>query len=279
MLDTQRILYSDNGTITDKSLVWCDYMADTDLAVLTKDEDAIYIGSLVPFNSIYFDVSVANDVAASLSVKIWNNRTWESAVDLIDATSTSGKTLAKSGVLKWTTQELKGWTSENYSYDITGLETTEIYNLYWIKITSTATLKLTTAINYIGHRFASSSDLYSLYPDLNNSVQMAAYKTGSTDWNEQMLNASEFIVRDLIGRGIIKSGFQLFDYTRFKNACIHKAAEIIYNAYGQAYTDIRNDCRKAYFDDINNGRYSVDITQDGVLESKERSSTVNYFSR
>ena len=279
MIDTQRIIYADNGVLSDSSLALCEYMAGDKTIAMVTGEDYIYIGSIVPFNHLYIDVKTANTTASSLTIEVYNNNVWESCVDILDNTSVGGKTLSQSGIVQFALDYLKGWSYESYSNDIPELTSTKLYDMYWLRIGVSASLSLTTAINYIGHKFCNANDLYSLYPLLNNAGLLEAYKTGKTSWDEQILIASEFIIRDLIGRGIIKAGGQIFDYQRFKHPCIYKTAEVILGAFGSAYTDERNDARKAYNDNINSGRFNIDNKKDGRLDDYDREATSYFFTR
>jgi hypothetical protein len=279
MIDTQRIIYSDNGVLADSSLALCEYMAGDKTIAMVTGEDYIYIGSIVPFNHLYIDVKTANTTTSSLTIEVYNNNVWESCVDILDNTSVGGKTLSQSGIVQFALDYLKGWSYESYSNDIPELAGSKLYDMHWLRIGVSASLSLTTTINYIGHRFCTANDLYSLYPLLNNAGLLEAYKTGKTSWDEQILIASEFIIRDLIGRGIIKAGGQIFDYQRFKHPCIYKTAEVILGAFGSAYTDERNDARKAYNDNINSGRFNIDNKKDGRLDDYDREATSYFFTR
>lgn len=279
MLDTQRIILSKDGVLSDLSLPLCDYLADSSVLNLEADTDYLYIGSLVPFNHLYIDVKVANTTNSSLSIQVYNNNTWEDCVDVIDGTKTGAKTLAKSGIVQFALSSQKGWSYESYSYDIPELSVTNIFDFYWCRISVSVDLFATTEINYIGHRFCTDTDINSMYPMLNNSNLMTAYKTGKTNWLEQILTASEFIIRDLQGRGLIKAAGQIFDYGRFKNPCIYKTVEIIFGALGQGYTDERNDARKAYQDDMHNARFNFDRKMDGRLDQEDRLINSRFFTR
>lgn len=279
MIDTQRIIYSDNGVLADSSLALCEYMAGDKTIPMIASEDYIYIGSIVPFNHLYIDVKTANTTTSSLTIEVYNNNVWESCVDILDNTSVSGKTLAQSGIVQFALDYLKGWSYESYSNDIPELANTKLFDMYWLRIGVSASLAITTSINYIGHKFCTANDLYSLYPLLNNAGLLEAYKTGKTSWDEQILISSEFIIRDLIGRGIIKSGGQIFDYQRFKHPCIYKTAEVVLGAFGSAYNDERNDARKAYSDNINSGRFNIDNKKDGRLDDYDREATSYFFTR
>src|SRR3990167_11302957 len=101
MLTSNRIIFSDNGTLTDYSATLNDFYTGTVAPTYTASQDYLYVGGDAPFNHRYFDVSVANAVASTVSVEIWDGSDWNAAVDVIDETTTSGASLAQSGRIQF----------------------------------------------------------------------------------------------------------------------------------------------------------------------------------
>ena len=59
---------------------------------------ALYIGSPFPFSSRYFRFTTANALTtATMTVSLWNGKSFEAAVDVIDDTSVSGRAFGESG--------------------------------------------------------------------------------------------------------------------------------------------------------------------------------------
>lgn len=63
--------------------------------------DIFHLGFVDRVNGFYLGVRARNDNTANLSVEYWNGSTWTAVSNLIDKTSTSGKTFNKSGIVSW----------------------------------------------------------------------------------------------------------------------------------------------------------------------------------
>ena len=72
MLLLNRIIFEDDTTLTDYSREMSDINAGTLPVVIVPADDALYIGSDLPFNHRYFIMSAMNAVAGSVSVSIWD---------------------------------------------------------------------------------------------------------------------------------------------------------------------------------------------------------------
>lgn len=227
-LFTQRVLFKSGETISDLSVAMNDFLSGTAVIDVTTS-DYIYVGSDLPFNHKHFDISVANAIASVVSVDIWYSGAWHDAVDVVDETAISGKSLAQSGRIQFSPDIQKGWSCEQYSEDVTGLDGTNIYNMYWVRFSWSANLTETTALKFVGEKFAGDNDMFTLYPMLNNSALMAKWKSGKTDWNDQHFFAARGIVNDLKDRRIVISEHQILDSSKFYTAAIHKAANIIFH--------------------------------------------------
>lgn len=267
----QRVLWNDNGQAIDLTASLNNYRAETETIALVAADDYLFIGSDLPFNHKYIEVGTANDEASALSVAIWWANAWHDAVDLIDQTASAGVTLAQSGLVQWAPDEFKGWDPEQDSADVTGLETTKIYDMYWLRLAFSADLKATTALKYIGHKFCEDSDLEGLYPDLKASGLKTAWATGKLDWKNEIFAASEEIVRDLKRMGVIKSSSQLMDPEVFRAPCVHKAAEIIYRGLGGPRNiEMMREAHKAYKTALDMKMFVVDRSGDGRAQPQER---------
>ena len=265
----QRILWKDGATVVDLTASLNNYRADSETLALVAADDYLFIGSDLPFNHKYIEVSTANALASVLSVDIWWANAWHDAVDLIDQTATSGKTLAKSGLVQWAPDEHKGWDPEQDSADVTGLTGTKIFDMYWVRLSFSADITGTTAIKYVGHKFCDDADLEGTYPILKPSGLKTAWAAGKTDWKDQIFDASEAIVRDLKRTGIIKSPSQLMDPEILRNACVHKTAELVLHGLGTAYIDLKKEAAKAYSTALDMKMFVVDRTGDARAQRSE----------
>ncbi len=282
MLRENRVLFLDGASFKDFSTALSNIHSETKVFDFASG-DRLFIGSDLPFNHRYIDVSVVNSTAATLTVEVWDGTDWIEAVDIIDETSVSGVPLAQSGILSWSIdKDESGW-----NYDDTdemsgsGLETApKIYGLYWARLTYSTTLLNTTALNYIGHRFCKSEDIESEYPEFSLSAAKTSWKTGKTNWNTEALLASEYIVQDLRGqRNLIRNANQILDWNNFEKAAVHKAAEIIFRGFGKDYEEPLVTAHNAYKSSLSVGKFNVDQNRTAMIEDDEKETNVGYMSR
>lgn len=270
MIAFQRILFSDNGTFSDFSPKLNDFAADSETMAFVAAEDHLYIGSDLPFNHRWFDVSTANSAASVVSVQIWDGNEWQDAVDVVDQTSVSGVSLAQSGYISFNVDRNDSWAEESTTEDITNLTSQRIYDKYWARFIWSADLSGTTALKYIGFKFADDDDLQVHYPDLALSATKTAFESGKTDWNEQHFAAAEEILRHLVKKGIVWSKNQVLDYLQFNQAGVHKVAEIIMNAFGDDFEDNRVRAKQKFFEGMNLGVFRTDRDEDGRVDDLEK---------
>lgn len=274
----QRVIWSDNGTLKDVSAELNDYRRGTyvlDLATV----DYLYVGSELPFNHKYFDVSVANAVAANITVETWNGSAWVAAVDVSDETKASGgsATLAQSGLVTWSPDVDKAnWGCMRDSDDVDGLEGTRIFNLYWARFKVSANLTGTTALAYVGQRFSDDTDLTDFYPLLSSSALKAGY--GVSDWKYPSFAAAEAIVADLRADEVVIRRDQILDVSLFKMASVHKTAAIIFGGLtGQAENEKRAD--EKYRKALSLKYFEVDTDGDGQATAAEKTMTTGFARR
>ena len=278
MLTSQRVLHDDNGTFNDISQYVNNIFSETVAIPLVSAEDKLYIGSELPFNHRYFDVSTANTQASTVSkVEQWDGNSWEEAVDVVDETSDGTNAFAQSGRISWTLERNKSWSKEDTTEDITDMTSLKIYKFYWARITFTGSFDATTALNYVGFNFADDNDLAGLYPDLVLSSTIGAFKSGKTDWDEQHLLAAEEIIRYLMKNRRIWSGNQILNWEQFNMAAIHKVAEIILASFGKDFEDRRQLAMSKYLQAINMGVMELDMDEDGRKDEFERRPSLGLF--
>lgn len=273
----QRILFSDNGTLSDLTVNLNEFRSGTEVIDYTTSEDYIYIASFLPFNHKQFDISVANAVSSTVSVDIWDGSNWNAAVDVIDRTSSGGASLAQDGVISWTTDIDKSWQRERESEDVTGLSGTKIYDMYWVRFSWNANLTDTMALQFVGQKFSVDTDLYSYYPDLNNSSLQTAFASGKSDWNDQHYIAAQHIVRDLKKNHSILSGDQILDFDLFEEASVHAVAMVIY--WGLGRFEEHDKAKAKYEDNLKQAFLNLDRNNDARLEFTERTITQRFLSR
>ncbi len=282
MLMTSRAIFSNDGVLTDISVPTNDFKADTVLIPAVTLEDFLYVGSDFPFNHRYIDVSVVNATSGNVKVEVWEGDSWVEAEDVIDQTSIAGVPFAQSGHISFRPDEDEGWSREdtNDAGDtITGLSTIKIFDLYWARFSWDATLDGTTAVNFIGHKFSEDDDLDILYPVLNNTEVKDQFKTGKTDWDEQHFYAATQIIKDLKRRQLVVSQNQILEWDLFKDASVHKVADVAYSAFGKDFVEERDNARIQYKKALDISIYLIDENKDAILNRTERKSRQRFATR
>jgi hypothetical protein len=280
LLSNQRIIFKDGATLRDHSVKLGDYLSGTETLDVVAADDALFIGSDLPFNHRWFEVSSANAAVSAMTIRLWNGSEWKSAVEVIDQTkSTAGATLSTSGIVSWTPDRFQSWAREESTEDISDLSTLKIYDLYWAKITFSVDLTISTALGFIGQRFSSHADVVSEYPELGDANLIASYKTGKTTWDEQAFAAAEYIVRDLQNKQMVWSKNQIIAWEIFRSASVHKTAEIAFRGLGDNYRDNLVEANRAYKAALDVKFPAVDLNANGRLDNSERTAAMGYFTR
>lgn len=276
-----RAIFSDNGTLSDYTVQLNNFRSQTVTMPFTASQDYLYIGSRLPFNHLHFDVSTANNVASAVSVDLWWASAWHAALDVIDATATSGVSLAQSGVISWVPDSNKGWDAWGRNDTENGLQTLNIFDLYWCRIKWSVTLLNTTALKFIGQKFATDDQLYTYYPNLNQADLKAAYgnSPSKVDWNEQHYAAAREIASELERTRVLLTRDQILDVNLFQEAGIHKCAELIYQGMGKDYRQQMQDARAAFKNALALKSLRLDKDADATLDWFEVSNTVGTLFR
>jgi hypothetical protein len=278
MLLQNRVIYKDDAVYTDYSRELSDLTAGTLPLVIAPADDAIYIGSDLPFNHRYFQMSVNNAVTGSVSVSIWDGSAFTPAVDVIDLTDSGGAPFAQDGVIMWSTDQDSAWSKEYSTENIPQLSSFKIYNCYWVKLTFSAAF--TPTISYVGHKFAKDADLATYYGDLNRAtVRESFFEVATANWNTVHVTAAEEIVRDLRASKVIDSVNQILEPEIFRDAAIHKLAEIVYSSFGPSHADRVDFAVNKYKDSMNKLVFNVDKNKNGKLDSQEKIREFKLYRR
>ena len=273
-----RLIHSDNAVLSDKSTALNNYYSGAASITFVAADDKLYIGSLHPFNSIYLKLSAGAGSDAGLSVKYWDSSQWRSVVEVIDETSG----MQNSGYLSWQVDRQYGWDRDdtvdaNGVANIPALGNVTIYDKFWIEV-SMAT-DVTFTMDWIGQIFSDDNELFTEYPELNNSTLLDIIKTEKTDYEEQNVRASRLLVEDLVARGIIEHQSQILDRTKMTTISVCKAAEIVYTMLGDDYLDQKRAARAEYDKRIKRGLWNVDLNGDGDLSLKETNMKQGFVYR
>lgn len=268
-----RIIYSNNAVVSDLTIPLNDYNATPQVIEIVAAEDYLYLGSEFPFNHRYFDVSTVNTNASIVSVDYWDGTEWRAAVDVQDETSLAGASIGRSGIISWCPNKRYLWQRESTNYEnetIDGLTDVVIYDLFWVRMKWSGDFSALTAMNYIGHRFATDNDVKKEYPDLLLADVFENFEAGKTNWNEQLIVASETIIKDLKAKNVIYSGNQVLDWRIFTSACVQKLSEIVFIAFGKDYTENTAKSESKYNAALKVGIPKVDLDGDAILSPQEQ---------
>lgn len=282
MLRDNRVLFKHSGSFQDLSAALSDIHSQTKVLAFTSG-DFLYIASYLPFNHRYVDVAVPNAVVATPTIEFWTGEEWKAVVDVVDETKDSaGASLGQSGIISWQINPREtGWCYDDTDLmEDSGLEDQKLFQLYWCRISWSATLTAETELNYIGHKFSSDPALEAEYPDFASANLKNSWEAGKTDWNEQTLLAGEYIVGDLRGKKrAIADASQIMEWDLFEKASVHRTAMIIYRALGKDYLDELGSATKAYNSAMDLGNYGIDKTRDGSLDSGEKEVRTEWLTR
>lgn len=274
-----RIIFSDNGSVTDWSLELNRFDSGQVTFSFVSAEDYIFIGSIMPFNSFYVNVgTTANAASSAIGIATWDGTQFRNAEDIIDQTSTLGT----SGIIKFTPDRERVWQREHTNYGgqtVTGLSSFKIYDHYWARISFTNNLTNSVNIKFIGQRFCDDTDLGSEYPMLNRQVVRNAFSSNLANFNEQAIRASDYVIQDLRRSNIIWHPGMILDTSELKLATVHKLAEIIFNALGDDYNDQRDDARVQYKKTLNTNFLTVDKDQNAIADLAEMGTKSGWMYR
>lgn len=276
---TTRVIYSDNGTLTDLTTNLENYHSGTyTFSGFTAAEDYIYIGNIVPFNHFYLKMATASIASTTMSIHYWTGNSWQAVVETIDETSG----LTQDGFVTFVPDRDHAWVDGNTNgqgRQVTGLTSVTIYDKYWIRISFNNDLTANSIISWVGQKFSNDNDLGSEYPDLTRSNVLTAFESGKTDWEEQHVRAAEIIVDTLITKNVIFAKGQILERRSFMLPSVSKVAEVIYNSFGDDYSDQKKDARNEFEKRMDKSIFDVDSNLDGELTYREMTNRQGYMVR
>ena len=282
-INDQRVLFWDNSasSFSDLTKELNDNLVGT--SALTIDtNDAIYIGSFLPFSNLFMGVESANAVSSNLLFEYWDGSTWRSVVDTIDFTQSSGATLSSSGVVHIFPDDQYTWSYVERTTDVADLTEfaagPEIYKKYWTRIRTSAVITVT--LNYIGTLFCDENELITTYPQFNSSTLKNSWAVGKTDWLDQRIMASEYVVLELKKRDLIADRSQIIETSIYKPAAIHKTAEIIFNGLGaRNYAAEIVAAKERLKDSMNLNHSEIDVNANAIKERAEQTISIRRGTR
>lgn len=287
MILRNRVIWSDNGVLKDLSESLNNHVSGSSVIPFVAAEDYLYLGADAPFNHRWFEVKVVNAATAKISeIALWDGSEWKPVVEIIDDTLNSTGTVgfSKSGRIAWQPDRFKtGWARENTNENgitrIPGLGGVTIYDLYWARIKISADVTVGMELAYLGWKFANDEDLYSLWPEFDQTVAKNRFKSGITTWDQVHFEAAKQVIRDLKSQQVLDFEGQILEWEVLRVPAIHKAAEIIYSAYGSDFTVERQEARNRFKESMKVELFNIDRTQDADLNVKERSTRTGRMYR
>lgn len=263
-----RVFRQDDTTYTDKSFDNENEAAEIDMAFVAA-EDALYIGKVCPFNNFYAYLGTANTADSVMKIQYWDSSQWRDAVDVIDGTSSSGKTLAQNGGVVFVPNKSYGWESvedTSTSSAPSELQDFTIYDLYWLKITFTNDLSAGTTLRRLFYSFTTSQVINSIDKDAAN--YLTAF--GQTSWETQIFTATKEVLADLKARRILANEGQLLSIDAIAEPAAYKTLAIIYFNLGEDYNDRYDKALSMYNTLLRNDLFSVDQDNNAILEPDEQ---------
>jgi hypothetical protein len=230
----------------------------------------LYIGQHFPFNNLFFEVNTANSNSADLVFHTWDGSAFNLVDDQLDETKSSGATLARDGVVQFSPDADEFWDQIEDTSDSDGpteLQSLSLYNLYWLRVSASDVLSAGTVLDKIAYRFANTQQLDQLDPDL--SQYLTSWTSGKTDWNEQLIVASDMVVSDLKRMNKIKHPGNILRIDEISWATAYKTLSMIYTMLGPDFTFRKEQADKEYKRLINMNLFTFDSNIDGVESAGE----------
>jgi hypothetical protein len=274
-----RVLYGDNGTLTDISAAMTSYKSGTHTFSYVSGQDYIYLGSDLPFNHFYVKMGgTVNAIASTMAVELWDGKEWVAVAEVRDGTNG----LFQSGMVEIVPDKDEDWQRESTNHNgdqITGLTSVTIYDMYWVRVSFGTTMTPSTVLSWMGNLFSDDNDLYGEYPVFNSTALKTQFESGKTTWEEQHVRAAEMVIKDLKSKQVVLSGSQILERDDYRLASVCKTAQIIFTAMGDDYVDDAATAKKEYDMRMDLSVHKIDLNNDGILDVKERFSRVGFFSR
>lgn len=277
LLDYIRV-FTKLAALSDKSL---DNQDDSlTFAVNLNTSEYIYVAQRLPFCSLFAYLSVANANASVLSIDYWNGTEWKAAVDLMDGTSVGGKTLAKSGMIQWSSDRNYSWSrvsDTSYTGGPTELSTLKVYDSYWARLKVSSALSASSALKELTYTFTSSQELKKI--DVEVDSYFGSFASGKTDWVDEIITVSKLVVTDLKSRGLIVAPGQVIELTDIYLPATFKTLELIYSNLGPSYEDKVKSMMHKYAEAMQVKRLTFDADANGQLDTREISGVIRKLVR
>lgn len=270
-----RVFYSTNGVLSDKSLL---SNTKAGFVFTLPSTDYIYIGQAMPFNNIFAWMDVVNTNPATLTVQYWDGDEWTDTVDLLD--NTMGFT--QSGVIQFSPNDEDSWHCVNDTSESTNgpaeLNSITVYDLYWVRIKSNATLSVTTKVKMFTYAFCRSEDLSVYEPEIDSYLEPWG-GVSKTNWIEQIIAASEQVILDLKAAGLVVHAGQVLRFDDVAIPTMFKTLLLIYTVLGPAFNERKLSRQRDYSAMLSVKRFTFDKNKNGRVDKAEMFNSIGRLIR
>lgn len=282
LFDYIRILKNVGATLTDLSYDNQDESVKPDITLTTPATDYLLVGMQYPFNNFFIDLTGGdvNDNVSTLSVQYWDGSKWVDAVDVLDGTSVSGKTLAKPGSIMFSQDRQKtGWGKVN-NPRVQGpaeLSTKDIYDLYWLKIKVSAAIApaapaAAVTMRELGFAWTTGAKMKGIKSEVDRYLD--SFATGKTNWIPEIMAACKMLITEMKKQGLVVGPQQLVRADDFWLPATYKALWLVYSSLGPSYKDQADALHHQYYKTLNVNNVSIDQDGNGRLDQSELNSRV-----
>jgi len=252
-------------------------VSSTSLTFELTTSDYFYLGFKQPFTTRYFDFSVPNATACTLTAQYLNAQgQWVSVEDLVD--ETFGFT--QSGFISWLNFGLWDKKTQAPIVAVATENSTQLdLEYYWVRFKTSANLSSGTTLQSVTNIFCNDVLFGTYYPDLLSDTRYLP--NGRHNFMDQYVAAKDHVVRRMRQMGKITDEGDLIDITDVAVAACHATAYIILNpiARDEESRALANAARNACEAELSRGTQSVDSNKDGRVEETEKFSGTSFLSR
>lgn len=239
-----RIFKYDGSSFTDFTLENSD--ASTSFDMTLNSSSYIYIGQEFAFNNFFVQFEQANTNDANINIEYWSGSQWRSVVDTLDGSKDAAISFGKDGVVQFEPNHDYSWQRIVDTSDASApseMQTLTHYNLNWLRVSFSENLS-TTTIKRIAYKFADTVAVNSHDVEIQNYY--SRFGDNKTNWDNEIVTASRYVVRDLKRMGAIDHYGQLLRFETIGLATELKTLEFIYQNLGKSYDSKREMVKTDY---------------------------------
>ncbi len=187
------VLHDDNGTFSDKSAEAVDYGRDSFVLPLVAAEDYLYLGLYKPFNRVFAEMKVVNNVANIFTAQYWNGSAWTALSNFWDLS----QGFTRSGFLQW--KKPTDWEATTVNSDL----------LYWVRIKPNFDHLNTTELQGLNVVFADDQDLKTEFSRIDD------YKASLLSYITYQQAVRDDIVQAVRNKGNVKKTTKLINISKW----------------------------------------------------------------